>query len=505
MEKMAKNIMIQGTSSHVGKTVLTAALCRIFKSRGFRVAPFKAQNMALNSSVTVDGGEIGRAQSLQAEAAGIAPTVDLNPILLKPTGDCLAQVIVHGKVFAVMSAREYHGFKKEAMRYVLDSYMRLARAYDIIVVEGAGSPAEVNLRENDIANMGFAEAAGCPVLIAGDIDKGGVFASIVGTMELLAGNEREMDKGFIINKFRGDRALLSPGIDFLVRKTGRPVFGVVPYAKDIVLPEEDSEALEEGGGGVASGGEKIRIAVIRLPRISNFTDFDAFRCDPLVDLKFINDPDDVFISDMVIIPGTKNTIEDLMWAREKGFDAALKKFNEVKRGVIAGICGGFQMLGRVISDPFGVESARGAVKGLSFLDAETTLRSMKDTYSVTALAGGPDNARYDVAGYEIHMGETSGMAAPFSTITSRNGVSSRINEGGISGDGLVWGTYIHGIFDNDLFREAVIKDLLRQKGHKHGRLKRPYGEVREASLARIAGLVEENLRMNDILGIMGLC
>jgi adenosylcobyric acid synthase len=505
MKKSAKNIMIQGTSSHVGKTVLVAALCRIFKNRGFRVAPFKAQNMALNSSVTGDGGEIGRAQALQAEAAGITPTVDLNPILLKPSGDSLSQIIIHGKVFAVMSAREYHGFKKEAMAFVLESYERLSKANDIIVIEGAGSPAEVNLRENDIANMGVAAATKSPVLLAGDIDRGGVLASIVGTMELLTEKEKDMVKGFIINKFRGDIGLLAPGLEFLAGRTGRPVLGVVPYASDIVLPDEDSVSLDNVGKG--PGDKKVRIAVIRLPRVSNFTDFDALRCDPAVELRFVEDPDEVHGFDMIIIPGTKNTIEDLLWIKARGFDNALKRFHESKMGTIAGICGGFQMLGRVIKDPFGVESDKGFSVGLALLDAETTLKRSKDTFRVTAeVKKGPGNAAfYNVEGYEIHMGETLGEAAPFSKITGRNGRPAGIMEGGVSEDGRVWGTYIHGIFDNDPFREALVNDLLERKGMKDSSFKKPYKELKEESIARISKLVEESLRMDDILGIMGVC
>jgi len=504
MKKSAKNIMIQGTSSHVGKTVLVAALCRIFKNRGFRVAPFKAQNMALNSSVTGDGGEIGRAQALQAEAAGITPTVDLNPILLKPSGDSLSQIIIHGKVFGVMSAREYHGFKKKAMKFVLESYERLASVYDIIVIEGAGSPAEVNLRENDIANMGVAEATKSPVIIAGDIDRGGVFASIVGTMELLTEKEKDMVKGFIINKFRGDIGLLAPGLEFLSGRTGRPVLGVVPYASDIMLPDEDSVSLEDNVNGKARGDKRIRIGVIRLPRISNFTDFDALRCDPLVELRFIEDPDAVHGFDMIIIPGTKNTIDDLLWMKAKGFDIALKRFHESKR-TIAGICGGFQMLGRVIKDPFGVESDSGLSEGLAFLDTETTLRKNKDTFRVTAEVRGPDKAFYHVEGYEIHLGETIGEAAPFSKITDRNGRPVAITEGGVSEDGRVWGTYIHGIFDNDSFRQTLINDLFERKGMNGSSFKKPYKELKEASLTRLSKLVEESLRMDDILGIIGSC
>lgn len=283
------------------------------------------------------------------------------------------------------------------------------------------------------------------------------------------------------------------------------MLGVVPYASDIVLPDEDSVSLEGKDNAGVPGNKKIRIAVIRLPRISNFTDFDALRCDPTVELRFIEDPDTVCGFDMIIIPGTKNTIEDLMWMKAKGFDAALKKFHEVKKGTVAGICGGFQMLGRVIKDPFGVESSKDLLEGLSFLDTETTLKKSKDTFRVTAEVKGAGNSVYNVDGYEIHMGETSGGSAPFSKITGRDGRPAGIMEGGVSEDGKIWGTYIHGIFDNDFFREALIKDLLEQKGMKDDSFKKPYKDLREASIARISKLVEESLRMDDILGIIGLC
>ncbi len=504
MKKRAKPVMVQGTSSHVGKSLLTAALCRIFNSRGFSVAPFKAQNMALNSSVASDGGEIGRAQAFQAEAAGVSPTVDMNPILLKPSNDSLSQVIIHGKVFGVMSAREYHGFKKEAKRFVLESYLRLAGEYDIVVIEGAGSPAEVNLRENDIANMGIAEMAESPVLMVGDIDRGGVFASIVGTMELLTEKERERVKGFIINKFRGDIGLLTPGLEFLTKRTGRPILGVVPYMRDIRLPDEDGVSLD-GSSARAFSEDKIRIAVIRLPRISNFTDFDPFKCDPSVELNFIERPEGIYDSDMVVIPGTKNTIDDLSWLKGQGFTEALKRFHLENRGTIIGICGGFQMLGRIIKDPFSVESDKKVIEGLSFLDTETILRKKKNTFRVTAGAKFIGNEVFNIEGYEIHMGETTGGSRPFSKITERNKKPVEVSDGGVSEDARVWGTYIHGIFDNDLFRETLIKDLRKKKGLKGDICKRSYREMKERDLSSFARLVEERLRIEEILGIMGLC
>jgi len=320
--------MVQGTASHSGKTIVTAALCRIFRDMGMSVAPFKAQNMALNSFVTDDGGEIGVAQALQARAAGIEPSVDMNPVLLKPTGDSVSQVIIHGRVHASMSAVEYHAFKARAMGFVMESFERLSEAHDVVVMEGAGSPAEINLRENDIANMGIARKAGSPVILVGDIDRGGVFASIVGTLELLERDERALIKAFIINKFRGDRALLQPGLDFLTKKTGIETLGVIPYMESMGLPDEDGVALERamrGGAGVNAGEPGgIRIVVIRLPRISNFTDFDPLAGEPGVSLEFTEDPKRIKGAGVVIIPGSKNTLADLRWLREQGFEKAIR-------------------------------------------------------------------------------------------------------------------------------------------------------------------------------------
>lgn len=491
--------MIQGTGSHVGKSVLAAALLRLLSDRGLKVAPFKAQNMALNSHVTADGGEIGRAQAFQALAARVIPTVDMNPVLLKPTGDSLSQVIIQGKVYGMMSAVEYHAFKKEARRFVFESYSRLASSYDVIVIEGAGSPAEVNLRENDIANMGVAELVDSPVLLAGDIDRGGVFASLVGTMELLTAPERERVRGFVINKFRGDLALLKPGLDFLEKRTERPVLGVVPYMPSSDIPDEDGVALEGVEGGL-DGGE-VCIVVIKLPRISNFTDFDPLKS-PGVRLTFTEDPAVLSSADMIIIPGTKNTLGDLEWLKERGFDRAIKGFRE-RGGQVCGICGGFQMLGRSVEDPYGVESALGRVEGLSLLDATTVLTREKATFQVKAEARGPWGGVYEVEGYEIHMGSTTGAAAPFARITARNSATVEVDDGGVSPEGGVWGTYIHGIFDNDGFTGALLSGLRRKKGLSRNENRTPFAERREAAIEGFSRTVGESLRMDDIMRIIG--
>ena len=456
--------MLQGTASHVGKSILTAALCRIFREDGLKVAPFKAQNMALNSFVTLDGGEIGRAQAFQAEAAGIEPSVDMNPILLKPTSDMGGQVIIHGKVYGNMSAREYHRFKKEAKRYVMESYSRLSEKNDVIVIEGAGSPAEINLRENDIANMGLADMVDAPVILIGDIDRGGVFASLIGTMELLTSPERKRVQGFIINKFRGDIELLKPGLDFLENKTGLPVFGVVPYLKDIILPDEDGVVLERSQESGVRSQEKIKIAIIKLPRISNFTDFDPFRFETDVALRYITRPAELDYADAVIIPGSKNTIEDLLWLRETGIAGQIVNYAK-NGGRVIGICGGFQMMGRVVKDPYCMESSLKEAKGLGLLDVETVLEKEKRTYQVEAMIDARckmQDAR--VKGYEIHMGETIGSNKLFAIIAKRNGVSVNIEDGAVSNDGKIWGTYIHGIFDNDGFRTIFLNNIRVRKG-----------------------------------------
>lgn len=490
--------MLQGTGSHVGKSVLTAALCRIFRDMGFGVAPFKAQNMALNSFVTSGGCEIGRAQAFQAEAAGVEPTADMNPVLLKPTGNSVSQVIVHGKVHSTMSASGYHAFKKEAAVFVMESYERLSALYDVIVIEGAGSPAEVNLREGDIANMGMAGMVKSPVLLVGDIDRGGVLASIVGTMELLAPWERELVKGFIINKFRGDIALLAPGLDFLSGRTARPVLGVVPYIEGARLPDEDGVALQ--GSTRGGGGGDVRVAVVKLPRISNFTDFDPLKLSPGVTLDFVEDAASIEGADMVILPGTKNTLSDLLWLNERGFARAIADFAG-RGGMVAGICGGFQMMGAMVSDPDGVESGLKQAAGLGLLNMETVLATDKSTFQVKAEArcfGG-----YGIEGYEIHMGRTAGPITPFAKITERNGKKADVADGATEGN--LWGTYIHGIFDNDSFRDALLGTLRSAKGLSSAGPSGPgFALKREEAIKELASVVAGSLDMEAILRIAGL-
>lgn len=498
---MSKAIMIQGTGSHVGKSILTAALCRILRQDGYSVAPFKAQNMALNSYVTADGLEMGRAQVVQAEAAGIAPCVEMNPILLKANSDVGCQVILKGKVFGNMSATEYHQFKDKAWSIVVESYEKLAAEYDVVVIEGAGSPAEVNLKDRDIVNMRVALMAKAPVLLAADIDRGGVFASLVGTMELLEPHERRQVAGFIINKFRGDKTLLQPGLDFLKQKTGIPAIGVIPYLKDIHVQEEDGVALESRRGCALSPdtGRPIKIDIVRLPHISNFTDFDALSREPSVQLRFAEPEDDLSSAHAVIIPGSKNTIGDLLFLKQWRMDAEIRRYY-MGGGTVVGICGGYQMMGRLVRDPHGVETDKGVEEGLGLLDTETVLERDKVTRQVEAVLqkSGPET---DILrGYEIHMGLTSlGPAAtPMLQIIRRGAEAVDIEDGAVSRDGRAWGTYIHGIFDNDLFRETFLKGL----GVDAVTASRNYAELREKGLDDLADRVRANLDMDFISGLL---
>lgn len=495
----ARSVMIQGTSSHAGKSVLTAAICRILSDEGLRVAPFKAQNMSLNSFITACGGEVGRAQAFQAEAARCELTPDMNPVLLKPTGERTSQVIIQGKVHSNMDARTFHAFKKEAMRYVLESYERLAEDFDVIVMEGAGSPAEINLRENDIANMGTAEAVGSPVLIVGDIDRGGIFASLVGTMELLSPSERKLVKGFIINRFRGDVSLLDSGLDFLREKTGVSTLAVIPFIDGLGIHDEDGLSIE-ASSNAQTGVGNLRIAVPRLPRISNFTDFDPLRAEPLVALDYIDSPRGIDGSDLVILPGTKNTIADLKWLRERGLFDAIKAF-AARGGRVAGICGGFQMLGRSISDPGGVEGEPCSTEGFGLLDAETVLASTKTTIRVNGVAGarlfGKD---HDLSGYEIHMGRTSSDLAPFASLVSGGGTHP---DGAVSEDGRVWGSYLHGLFDSDSFRGALLNLLSKERGLGSVEVT-DFEALKEASIVRLAASVKEAVDTGQLMKIIGV-
>ncbi|MCQ2969233.1 MAG: cobyric acid synthase [Clostridium sp.] len=460
---MAKVIMVQGTMSNAGKSLVTAGLCRVFKQDGYKVAPFKSQNMALNSFITKEGLEMGRAQVMQAEACGIEPTVNMNPILLKPTNDVGSQVIVNGEVLGNMSARDYYKKKTELIPYIMESFNNLAKDYDIIVIEGAGSPAEINLKENDIVNMGMAKLVNSPVLLVGDIDRGGVFASIAGTLMLLEEDERKMIKGTIINKFRGDVNILKPGLDMIEEITKTPVIGVVPYM-DIDIDDEDSLSEKFNNKGTV---DLIDIAVIRLPRISNFTDFNAFEYIPGVSLRYVKSVKDLKDPDMIILPGTKNTMEDLKWLRECGLEAQILK-QSAKGKVIFGICGGYQMLGMELSDPFNVESG-GTMLGMGLLPTKTVFEEEKIRTRVSGnfneVTGILSNLSYvEFEGYEIHMGQTiyDFNEEELVTIDNVNGKDV------IKNDGLykenVYGSYIHGIFDKEEVSKAIIESLCITKG-----------------------------------------
>ena len=444
---MAKNIMIQGTMSNAGKSLLAAGLCRIFKQDGYRVAPFKSQNMALNSFITADGGEMGRAQVVQAEAAGIAPDVRMNPILLKPTTDVGSQVIVNGVVQGNMKAMEYYRAKHQYVPAVLEAYESLAAEHDIIVIEGAGSPAEINLKEEDLVNMGLAKLVDAPVLLVGDIDRGGVFAQLYGTIALLEEDERRRVKGTIVNKFRGDKAILEPGLKQLEQLCGVPVAGVIPYTH---VDIDDEDSLSERF--TRSDARKlIDIAVIRLPRISNFTDFSPFERYENVSLRYVDKVADLHCPDMILLPGTKSTISDLMWLRQCGLEAAIQK--AAAAGTLAfGVCGGYQMLGRSVSDPEGVEACGVTeIAGMGLLEMNTVFQGEKvqtqtrGTFNgISGMLSGLNGMEYE--GYEIHMGRSETALPP------------------LVGDGNVYGSYVHGIFDGARIADTVLQALCRQKG-----------------------------------------
>jgi adenosylcobyric acid synthase len=479
--------MIQGCTSDAGKSLLVTALCRVLKRRGVGTSPFKPQNMALNSAVTVDGGEIGRAQAVQAQACGLPPHTDMNPVLLKPNTDIGAQVIIHGRAVGTMGARAYHDYKRVAQRAVLDSYARLQALYRAIIVEGAGSPAEINLRENDIANMGFAEAVDCPVILVADIDRGGVFAHIVGTLAVLSEPERARIGGFVINKFRGDFTLLQPGIDWLERETGKPVLGVLPYLQGLHLEAEDALPVARESDQVGDG---LRVVVPALPRISNHTDFDPLRLHPQVNFRFIGPGEAIRPADLIVLPGSKSVCADLDWLRAEGWDLAILRHLRYG-GRLIGLCGGFQMLGRTIHDPSGIESRTGSHAGLALLDVETTLECEKQLRNVRGtlmLENAP------VRGYEIHAGVTIGpaLARPAVRLATHD-------DGALSEDSRILGTYVHGLFESRLACDA----LLRWAG-----LAAPdtpdYDRLREDGIERLADAVETHIDMSAVLGLLDL-
>ena len=469
-------LMVQGTTSDAGKSTLVTALCRWLTRQGVRVVPFKPQNMALNSAVTADGGEIGRAQAVQAQAAGLEPHTDMNPVLLKPNSDTGAQVIIHGRVVTTMNAVAYHGYKEIAMQAVLASHQRLSAAYPVVMVEGAGSPAEINLRAGDIANMGFAEAVDCPVLLIADINRGGVFAHLVGTLELLSPSEQARVKGFIINRFRGDIALLQPGLDWLEARTGKPVVGVLPYVMDLHLEAEDG--LDQRQTDKVE--QVLNVVVPVLPRISNHTDFDPLRLHPQVNLQFVGPGQPIPAADLIILPGSKSVRSDLAFLRSHGWDIAIARHLRYG-GKVLGICGGLQMLGQQLHDPLGLEGAPGSSAGLGLLDINTVLEEQKQLRNVRghlALEDAP------VSGYEIHAGVTTGAALEHAAVRLDDGRQ----DGAQSADGQILGTYLHGLFESP----PACAALLRWAGLENVQHV-DYHALRERDIERLADLVENHL------------
>ena len=480
------SLMVQGCTSDAGKTVLVAALCRVLARRGVRVAPFKPQNMALNSAVTIDGGEIGRAQALQALAAGVPAHTDFNPVLLKPATDKRAQVIIHGQALTDLDACAYHKYKPRAMKAVLESWARLCAAYDCVVVEGAGSPAEINLRDRDIANMGFAEVVDCPVILIADIDRGGIFAHFVGTLDLLSPSEQARVKGFVVNRFRGDIALLEPGLRWLEERTGKPVLGVLPYLHGLYLDAEDALPRSKE----AKTETKLRIIAPAYPRISNHNDLDPLRFHPDVDFTIVGPHDAVPPCDLIILPGSKAVQADLNWLREMGWDEAIRRHLRYG-GKVIGICGGLQMLGTLLHDPLGLEGKPGSAPGLGLLDFETTLASEKTLENVSGaltLAGNPA-----IAGYRIHMGVTQGPALSRPATTLLGGDGETYGEGAISDDGQIMATYCHGLFDSP----EALSALLEWTGYKPAANFDPNAR-RERDLDRLADALEQSIDLKQL-------
>lgn len=500
--------MLQGTASSVGKSLLTVALCRILHEDGYRVAPFKAQNMALNAAVTSSGGEIGRAQAVQAEAACIAPTVEMNPILLKPEGGMRSQVVILGRSAGSMTWGEYQKMRAALIRTIDDCIAKLRAAFDVVVIEGAGSPAEINLRSQDLVNMHVAEAAEAPVLLIGDIERGGVFAHLAGTLELLPPGERARIAGLVINKFRGDAALLKPGLDYLESRFRLPVLGVVPFVERLRIAEEDSVALEDRRSAPSQGPGELQIVIVRLPGISNYDDFSALEHESGVVVSYVDGEQAIRRADLVIIPGSKSTIRDLAWLRRLGLDRPIR--DRAEAGCLTvGICGGCQMLGERIEDPEGVESDERAISGLGLLPLTTHFERAKRTTQVRATVDstsfiGARSGTDELSGYEIHMGRTiaaKGAASPF-RIISRNGEPCDAPDGAISLNHASVGTMLHGIFENDGVRAALLSSLRKRKG-----LAQPGGPSvasRGAEYGRLATVVRTALDIATVKRISGI-
>lgn len=516
--------MFLGTGSDVGKSVLAAALCRVLKQDGYRVAPFKAQNMALNSFVTPDGGEMGRAQVMQAEAAGVEPHVDMNPILLKPTSQKGSQVIVLGKPIGNMSAPEYYRRKKELIPLVMAAFERLSRSFDVIVMEGAGSAVEINLKEHDLVNLSMARRTGTPCVLVGDIDRGGIFASLLGSLALMDEQERGLVKGFIVNKFRGDPSLFEDGIKILEERSSLPVLGVIPYFDHILLPQEDSVALSRICRASVESNDGVKLGIVRLPYISNYTDFDVFSGDSGVLVRYFSNPEEIFSFDAVIVPGSKNTIHDLRFLHESGLADALRAFWKSGRTVV-GLCGGYQMLGNCVRDPFGVEGTPSEMQGLGILPIVTEMVREKLTHQVEVVPN--DNnplwsgemSSVVLRGYEIHMGrsylKTGDVADPSKDaaglsifkIVSRSGRPADEFEGCASLEGNAWGTYVHGIFDNAEFRRWFVSKVALLRGKKiawEKEIPEHWSAVLDKQYDLLAEHFRKHVKVELLYSIMGL-
>lgn len=489
MNNQQQTLMVQGTTSDAGKSTLVAGICRVLWRKGARVVPFKPQNMALNSAVTQDGGEIGRAQAVQALACDLEPHTDMNPILLKPNSDTGAQVIIQGRAITNMEAAAYHDYKRVAMDAVLDSHQRLEAQYDYVIVEGAGSPAEINLRENDIANMGFAEVVDCPVILIADIDKGGVFAHLVGTLLLLSDSEQQRVKGFVINRFRGDIALLQSGLNWLEARTGKPVLGVLPYLHGFHLEAEDAVSVEQI---TTDAQPMLKVIVPVFPHISNHTDFDPLRLHPCIDLQFIG-PDQVIPpADLIILPGSKSVRSDLAWMQAQGWSQAITRHLRYG-GKLLGICGGFQMLGVSIQDPDGIEGIAGDSSGLGLLDMTTVLYPEKQLTQKMGSLRFTEREAAEVSGYEIHCGLSSGEALQHPLIAFSEGEY----DGAISQDGQVAGTYLHGLFEST----AVIEQLLAWTGYEAEPPEFDYRTHRLEALDRLADTLETHMDIDTLMSL----
>jgi len=489
--KNPHTLMIQGTTSDAGKSILVAALCRILVQNGVCVAPFKSQNMALNSAVTKEGGEIGRAQAVQAQAARLEPSILMNPVLLKPNSDIGSQVIVNGQSIGNMKARQYHEYKPQLLQQVVAVHQQLQHLHPVVIVEGAGSPAEINLREHDIANMGFAEAIDCPVLIVADIDRGGVFAHLYGTFALLSESEQQRVQGFVINRFRGDVSLLQSGLDWLEQKTGVPTVAVIPFIKNLHIEAEDAVNQQQDTSLTA-----FKVAVPLYPRASNHTDFDVLRLHPQIDCEFVRDATLFNGADLIVLPGSKNVSHDLAWLKESGWQAIIERHLRFG-GKVLGICGGYQMLGEVIEDPHGIETDLGSCRGLGLLAMQT---SLAETKTLTNVSGRCLHTQVSVSGYEIHLGVSSGadLQRAWFEISSQGGGETYL-EGAANAEDTVRGTYLHGLLEGDEILEQVLNWAGMQEISGFN-----YQQFREQQLQRLADEVEKVLPFKTLSKLLAL-